>query len=272
MPSNKPHAWRLGPLCAVPVLLTLAAGCTAPAPAVAPVTSSVTSTSLPEAEPRPESKPAILVDTSPKVDVVVAPKVEAAAPAPMAAPVPVAAAPVRPLSAMPRIRSTPDLLAQQMFDGALQALKAGKVAEAEQTLNVIARTHPELGGAMANLGLIHRQAGRLPQALEAFDKAIAANPEQPVFHAQKALTLREMGRFPEAKTAYETALQLNPNYALAALNLGVLLDLYMGDSAGAMVQFQRYLALTPAGDPVVTKWVAELKNRKPEAPTSKEPS
>ena len=54
-----------------------------------------------------------------------------------------------------------------------------------------------------------------------------------------------------------------PNYAAAVLNLGVLDDLYLGDSARALELYTRYLALTPAGDPVVTKWVADVKNRKP---------
>ena len=46
-------------------------------------------------------------------------------------------------------------------------------------------------------------------------------------------------------------------------NLGVLDDLYLGDSAHALELYTRYLALTPAGDPVVAKWVADVKNRKP---------
>jgi hypothetical protein len=45
------------------------------------------------------------------------------------------------------------------------------------------------------------------------------------------------------------------------LNLGVLDDLYLGDSAHALELYTRYLALTPAGDPVVAKWVADVKNR-----------
>ena len=46
------------------------------------------------------------------------------------------------------------------------------------------------------------------------------------------------------------------------LNLGVLDDLYLGDGAHALELYTRYLALTRGGDPVVTKWVADVKNRK----------
>ena len=48
----------------------------------------------------------------------------------------------------------------------------------------------------------------------------------------------------------------------------VLNDLYLGQPKNAQEQFEHYLALTPAGDAVVAKWVAELKTRKPEAATA----
>ena len=35
-----------------------------------------------------------------------------------------------------------------------------------------------------------------------------------------------------------------------------------GDGPRALELYSRYLALSPSGDAAVTKWVAELKNRK----------
>jgi len=161
---------------------------------------------------------------------------------------------------------------QRSYEGALQTLRAGRVAEAETVFSTLAMTHPHLGGPSANLGLIYRKAGKLAEALAAFDKAVAANPEQAIFHNQRGITLREMGRFADARAAYERALALSPDYADARLNFGVLLDLYLGEPSLALPQFQRYLELAPAGDPLVSKWVAELKNRKPEVAAPKEAS
>lgn len=79
---------------------------------------------------------------------------------------------------------------------------------------------------------------------------------------RQGLGEREQGHFSQAKDAYERALALDPSYATAAYNLGILYDLYLGDKAQAQAQFERYLSLTPAGDPQVTKWLLELKNRK----------
>jgi hypothetical protein len=50
------------------------------------------------------------------------------------------------------------------------------------------------------------------------------------------------------------------------LNLGILYDLYLGDTQRALEQYARYLSLFPNGDPTVSKWVADLKNRKPGQP------
>jgi hypothetical protein len=44
--------------------------------------------------------------------------------------------------------------------------------------------------------------------------------------------------------------------------------MYLGDGARALDLYSRYLALSPSGDAVVTKWVAELKNRKAAAPVT----
>jgi Flp pilus assembly protein TadD len=202
------------------------------------------------------------------------------APAPLsvdAAPATVAPVLSASLAQTPAVVVAPPLIeieagVQRSYDGALQTLRAGRVAEAETVLSTLATTHPQFGGPSANLGLIYRKAGKLAESLAAFDKAVAANPDQAIFHNQRGITLREMGRFADARVAYERALSLAPDYADARLNFGVLLDLYLGEPAVALVQFQRYLELTPAGDPAVSKWVAELKNRKPEAVAAKEAS
>ncbi len=73
---------------------------------------------------------------------------------------------------------------------------------------------------------------------------------------------RQAGEFAKAREAYEKAVALDAGYATAILNLGILQDLYLGEPKAAQASFERYLALTPAGDAIVSKWIAELKNRK----------
>ncbi|MES2581579.1 MAG: tetratricopeptide repeat protein [Pseudomonadota bacterium] len=90
-------------------------------------------------------------------------------------------------------------------------------------------------------------------------------PEQAVSLTQQGITQRQAGQFDKARQAYEKAIALDANYTPAILNLGILQDLYLGDSKQALVLYERYLSLTPSGDATVAKWVADLKNRKEKA-------
>jgi len=153
--------------------------------------------------------------------------------------------------------------AQRAFDSARAALRAGRTADAERGFRDLAARYPELGGAHANLGLILRNAGKHDESIAALERAVKASPRQPVFFNQLGVSYRHKGQFVKAREAYESALALDPNYADAHLNLGVLLDLYLADNALALMHYERYLALSPAGDAAVGKWVADLKTRKP---------
>jgi tetratricopeptide (TPR) repeat protein len=152
---------------------------------------------------------------------------------------------------------------QRAFDDAARALRAGRVDEAERGFKAIAQANPELGGPHANLGMIYRQAGKLPEAAAEFEQAAKLNPRQALYFNQLGVSYRQQGRFDKAREAYERAIALDDKYAAPVLNLGILNDLYLGDAPKALDLYARYLALSPEGDAVVSKWVVELKNRKP---------
>lgn len=151
---------------------------------------------------------------------------------------------------------------QRAYDDALRALRDGRAAQAEQGFRALADSHPELGGPHANLGLLLRQAGRLDESAAALEQAVKANPQQPIYFNQLGITYRMQGRFAQARQAYEQAIALDSNYAAPQLNLGILHDLYLGDGARALALYDRYLSLSPGGDATVSKWVADLRNRK----------
>jgi len=152
--------------------------------------------------------------------------------------------------------------AQRAFDDARRAMRAGRMEEAERGFKSVVQFHPDLGGPHANLGVIYRQANKLPEAVAELELAVKASPRQPVYFNQLGITYRMQGQFAKAREAYKRAIDLDPNYAAATLNLGILSDLYLWDGKRALELYDRYLALTPAGDATVTKWVADLKNRK----------
>jgi len=167
-------------------------------------------------------------------------------------------APVAAVSTAP-----PSPALQRAFDNASGALRAGRTDEAERGFRALVQSNPELGGPHANLGAMQRQAGKLPEAVAELEAAVRLNPAQPVYLNQLGVAYRQLGQFDKARQAYDKAIALDPGYAAPVLNLGILYDLYLGDDKRAMDLYAHYLALSPSGDPAVTKWVAELKNRKP---------
>jgi tetratricopeptide (TPR) repeat protein len=190
----------------------------------------------------------------------------AAAPVVAAASAPVVTAQVRPVEpptpAAPEVPVPP--AARSAFEAARGALAAGRVDEAERGFKALAQSNPELGGVHANLGLIHQKAGRLPEAVAALERAVKASPQQAQFHNQLGIAYREQGQFAKAREAYERAIELDAGYAAPLLNLGILSDMYLRNGARALEMYDRYQVLAAGKDATVAKWIADLKNRKPQ--------
>jgi len=187
-------------------------------------------------------------------------------PAPQGAPVAAAAAPAVP-EVPPR--------AQAEFDHAVGLMRAGNESEAEARFHELALAYPTFAGPDINLGILYRKAGRLVESEQALKAATTRNAASPSAWNELGVTLRLRGEFPEAATAYEHAISADPNFAPAHRNLGVVLDLYLGDPARALTEFERYQELSGEEKPV-SVWIAELRQRtgqkKPASPPPPTPS
>jgi Flp pilus assembly protein TadD len=188
----------------------------------------------------------------------------ASAAAPLPAPAQVVAAKPEPTPEKVDHEPAVSAAAQRAFDEARRAMRSGRLAEAERAFKALTVSHPELGGPHANLGLIYRQAGKTSDSVAELEKAVHLSPRQPIFHNQLGVAYRLNGQFTKAREAYEKAISLDADYAAPHLNLGILYDLYLWDGKRALELYDRYLALSPGGDTTVVKWVADLKNRKPQ--------
>ena len=69
-----------------------------------------------------------------------------------------------------------------------------------------------------------------------------------------------IGRYEDAENLLRRALELCPSFAAARFNLAIVLDLYLGDTAGALPAMEHYKELAP-DDKAVAGWIADLKQR-----------
>ncbi len=155
---------------------------------------------------------------------------------------------------------TPAELAHDAYAAALQTMKKGKPAQAEDALLELTRQYPELPGPYANLGLLYMQDGRLQEAEQAFREAIERNPGNARFYDHLGIVYRRSGRFTEARDAYEKALAIDADYADAHLNLGILFDLYLADYTQAKAHYLRARELLP-NDRHIEAWLIDLEKR-----------
>jgi tetratricopeptide (TPR) repeat protein len=99
--------------------------------------------------------------------------------------------------------------------------------------------------------------------LAAMQAALERQPAQPALLNQLGIAQRQQGQFAAARAAYEKAIALDPAAVEPQLNLGILLDVYLGDAARAQALYQRCRELSPADATVLDKWLAEIQTRKP---------
>jgi tetratricopeptide (TPR) repeat protein len=133
---------------------------------------------------------------------------------------------------------------------ALAELKPARYAKSERLPDVSA--HPEIAAGLADLA-----AGRFGEA----EALLAAAPPAPAAWTAIGVARRNLGRMAEAREAYEGAAMLAPEDPLPALNLGVLLDLYLAEPQAALAEYERYQRLSAGSDGEVAAWIAEVRVR-----------
>lgn len=173
---------------------------------------------------------------------------------------PVASAAPPPSPPTPPSVPPPSAAMLQEFQHITDLANAGKDIDASLELQQFELRHPGYATPAVDLALLARRGGRLADSEAAATRATRLDPADPVAWSELGVTLRAEGKFAPARSAYTRAIAADANYAPAHRNLAVLLDLYQGDPAGALPEFERYKTLTREDKPVST-WIADVRKR-----------
>jgi tetratricopeptide (TPR) repeat protein len=146
------------------------------------------------------------------------------------------------------------------YDAAVRKLEENRLEPAIEMLLKLTEREPTLTAAHVNLGIAYTRAGDLDRAEASLTRALVLNPRHPVALNELGVVQRRKGQIKEARASYEAALAQFPDFHFAHRNLGILCDLYIGDTGCAMEHYEAYARLVP-DDAEVTKWIADLRNR-----------
>ena len=123
-------------------------------------------------------------------------------------------------------------------------LRAGRVPDAQRTLEEAVRLGPRDATAHYNLGHALVAAGRLDEALRPFRDAARLQPSFAEAHNNAGALLRQAGQPGPAEAAFRAAVEAAPGYAPAHNNLGSVRRL-RGNRRGALAALQEAVRLDP---------------------------
>jgi len=133
---------------------------------------------------------------------------------------------------------------QQAFAAAVDCLREGRLAEAENLGRELLAALPGNAEVLQLLGLIADAAGRREEAGGLLRQAVAADPANPHCHVNLGANLLDSGRVGEAIDEFHRAIRLKPDFAQAHYNLANA-EIKRGRAAEAIREYREAIRFEP---------------------------
>jgi len=146
------------------------------------------------------------------------------------------------------------------YDAAVRQLEEQQYEPGIAALLKVTQRVPTATAPHIDLGIAYGRSGDLDKAEASFKRALEINPRHPIAYNELGMIQRRQGRFAEARASYEKAIALVPDFHFARLNLAILCDLYLADTACALDNYQAYQRAMP-DDKQAAMWIADLRTR-----------
>src|SRR5262249_17960393 len=121
---------------------------------------------------------------------------------------------------------------------ARESLRAGRLEEARQELELARLAHPEDGEVLNLVSIVEFRRGDFAEAARAARALLRTNPESAVLHANLGMIQFKAGALADAERELTRAIELDPGHARGHLYLGLLLR-GRGELAGALKHLRR---------------------------------
>jgi len=145
------------------------------------------------------------------------------------------------------------------YEAAVRMLEEAQYEPGVALMLKVSEQGPGLTAAHIDLGIAYARTGDLERAEASLNKALELNPH-PAAYNELGMVQRRNKDFAKARASYEAALAQSADFQYAHRNLGILCDLYLGDTKCALEHYEAYSRTVP-DDAEVAKWIADLRNR-----------